>query len=247
MKLISINIEGERHLERVLAFIIAESPDVLCLQELYDIHIEHFVSLGYSYAFLPMTKRLLEGREVVWGIGLFSRYLIANVLTEYYTRSERGLVFFDRSNFETTIKHGIISASTLVDGTPYTVATTHFPWTPDGDAPCESQKQSMAPFLEYIKTLEPHVICGDFNIPRNLNPLYNELKEHYTDAIPVAYASSLDRSLHHAGKDPLKQKLFTSFMVDYIFTQSPYSAQDVRLEFGISDHAAVVAKVERAD
>ena len=88
-------------------------------------------------------------------------------------------------------------------------------------------------------------MCGDFNIPRHYNPLYDELTKYYVDNIPLSYISSLDPTLHYAGSHPDKKMLFDSYMVDYIFTQTPYTATDVRLEFSISDHAGVVAHISK--
>lgn len=141
------------------------------------------------------------------------------------------------------IKHGVLYADILCNDGLFKIATTHFTWTPQGEAPSEEQVLSMKAFLEKMQNMEPHIICGDFNIPRTENVLYGELTKHYTDAVPATYASSLDPSLHTLGNTPEKRHLFESFMVDYVFTQPPYTASDVRLEFGLSDHAAVVATI----
>ena len=81
------------------------------------------------------------------------------------------------------------------------------------------------------------------NIPRHHNFLYEKFLEQYKDNIPAEYKSSLDKSMHLFGNDSEKNVLFTDYMVDYIFSQAPYRVQNVRLEFGISDHAAVIADV----
>lgn len=36
MKLISLNIEGHKHIDRQLPFFEIEAPDVLCLQEVFE-------------------------------------------------------------------------------------------------------------------------------------------------------------------------------------------------------------------
>jgi len=45
------------------------------------------------------------------------------------------------------------------------------------------------------------------------------------------------------GEVASRAHLFTHFMVDYIFIQPPYRAENVEFIFGVSDHAAVVAEV----
>jgi endonuclease/exonuclease/phosphatase family metal-dependent hydrolase len=65
----------------------------------------------------------------------------------------------------------------------------------------------------------------------------------YQDEIPKHYQSSLDRNLHRLGKVKLDQPIFDKFMVDYIFAKPEYEVTGERLEFGVSDHAAVVAHI----
>jgi endonuclease/exonuclease/phosphatase family metal-dependent hydrolase len=130
-----------------------------------------------------------------------------------------------------------------VEDVQYSIGTTHFTWTPDGDKPGFGQRADMKVFMEIVKKLPSHIMCGDFNIPRHHNALYENLTEIYTDTIPEKYKSSLDKTLHRIGHLPEKQTLFNDYMVDYVFTQPPYKASDVHLEFKLSDHAAVVATI----
>jgi len=81
------------------------------------------------------------------------------------------------------------------------------------------------------------------NTPRGINPSYPDLVAHYTDHIPPAYTSSLDRALHRLGTNPEKTQLFDSFMVDYLLSTPEFITNDVRLQFGLSDHAGIVAEV----
>ena len=124
----------------------------------------------------------------------------------------------------------------------YKIATTHLPDTEDG-LETEFQIRSINNLLQCLDQENPHLICGDFNIPRGYNSLYNNICNNYQDNIPTNYKSSLDRTLHHMGNKIIDQPIFDEYMVDYIFTKIPYETKDVRLEFGISDHAGVVASV----
>ena len=81
-------------------------------------------------------------------------------------------------------------------------------------------------------------------MPRGHNKLYEVITQKYTDTIPRHYRSSLDRNLHRLGKKTdLNQPIFDAYMVDYIFTQPPFEASDIHLEFGVSDHAAVIGNI----
>ncbi|MEA2056412.1 MAG: hypothetical protein U9O78_01685, partial [Patescibacteria group bacterium] len=42
MKLISVNIEGDKHLDKVLPFLKKEQANVICLQEIYEHQQKNF-------------------------------------------------------------------------------------------------------------------------------------------------------------------------------------------------------------
>lgn len=245
MKLISINIEGSQHLDLILPFIIKESPDVLCLQEVFKMDLHRFEELGYICHFHPLTIFATDGTRREHGIALCSKTEITNIDSLYYLDFETQLLVHNQENIPETVHYGLIRGDVMHNGISYSCATTHFTWTENGVAPSERQIQSLDRLSDYTTTAEPHLLCGDFNIPRHASPLYDRLAEHYTDNIPTEYTSSLDRTFHYLGQNSEKDLLFTSFMVDYMFTQAPYKASDVRLEFGLSDHAAVIATISK--
>ncbi len=246
MKLTSINIEENKHLERVLPFILKELPDVLCLQEVYEENLIDFKKMGYDGEFAPMACIETNEKYQLVGTAILSRHTLKNFELFYYRGSRETVCHFDRNNVYQTQQKAVLCADIHIDGETFTIATTHFTWTPDGNVPDPEQIADMEKFLAYTTALRPHVVCGDFNIPRHHNPLYEKLTKHYTDTIPEQYTTSLDPSLHRLGHIPDKKEIFKSFMVDYIFTQPPYTASDVRLEFGVSDHAGVVATITKA-
>jgi len=246
MKLISINIEEDKHLARVLPFILKELPDVLCLQEVYEENLPDFQKMGYDGEFAPMAYIQEQEKSKVVGTALLTYHTLKNFELFYYRGSRETVCHFDRSNVFETQQKAVLCADILIGDETFTIATTHFTWTPDGNTANSAQIVDMEKFLAYIATMKPHVICGDFNIPRHHNPLYKKLTQHYMDTIPQQYTSSLDSSLHRLGHMPDKKEIFESFMVDYIFTQPPYEATDVRLEFGVSDHAGIVGTIMKA-
>ncbi|MCF7816005.1 MAG: hypothetical protein K9M10_03905 [Candidatus Pacebacteria bacterium] len=243
MKLITINIEGDLHFDSVIPFIKAELPDILCIQEIFKIDLCQLEELGYSCTFLPMTMKLTRGKYYEWGTALCSQAKPTKTRTFYYPTPCNEIPVFNHHDIENSVLHGVIESCIPIGGDNFRIATTHFTWTPDGAVPSTKQKTDIVTLLAYLAQLEPHVLCGDFNIPRSCSPLYAELTKHYTDTIPESYVSSLDAKVHRHGKTLGKERIFNSFMVDYIFTQPPYKATDVRLGFGLSDHAAVVATI----
>lgn len=240
MKLISLNLEGKRHLDTALPFLETAAADVLCLLEAPEDLQPWLTEHGYFVTFVPMVFRKQDGREFYDGIILASK-LAHQAEVFYYYQPAADIVSYDQQDKRGTIAHPVIFA-TIGD---YNLATTHFTWNPVGEIADQNQTTDLKKLLNYLQTKPPHLLCGDFNIPRHYNILYEELTKYYTDTIPPNYNSSLDANHHRAGKDPALEKLFTHFMVDYLFTQPPYTASAVQLEFGISDHAAVIATITR--
>ena len=160
----------------------------------------------------------------------------------YYQKPHGGLL-----TKQSALDHIEIGARPVIFATTedWNIAVTHFTWNPKGEEYYEPQAHNLKTLLSFLEDKPPHILCGDMNIPRGINPLHPQLVENYQDVIPSIYTSSLDSSLHRCGKDPEKNMLFTDFMVDYLLLQQSYTATDVKLHFGVSDHAAVVATLER--
>jgi len=238
MKLISLNLEGKHHLDTVLPFLETESADVVCLTEAAQDMQPWLEARGYFVTFAVMVHRNHDGLQFESGVMLASKSAHTAEIF-YYRQPATGIMQFEKDNKRGTISQAAIFA-TIGD---FNLATTHFTWNPVGETADENQTTDLAALLAYLRTKPPHILCGDFNIPRHYNVLYKELITQYTDTVPTSYSSSLDAVHHRAGKSPDLQKLFTHFMVDYLFTQAPYQVSNVRLQFDISDHAAVLADV----
>lgn len=248
MKLISLNIEWNKHLDRILPFIRSERPAVLCLQEVDFSTLSLFEAEGYASTFLPYTRDRFAESSGEFGIALLTNTSsVAVTHTEmYYYEHEHGpLLRYDKNNPEGTIKRGVIACTLTYNGESYLILTTHFPDAPNGSIPTNAQKEALAKLIAYTNTLPPHIICGDFNLPRNENPLYEELRVLYTNAVPDEYASSLDQTYHRLKDKADARILFTHYMVDHLLLQKPYTAENVRLHFGVSDHGAIVATIKK--
>lgn len=248
MKLISVNIEWNKHLNTVLPFIKSEKPDVLCLQEVDFSNIQDFENLGYNATFLSYTRDRFAESSGEFGIAFLTHKEVVHVTdtrTHYYHNEDGPVIRYDTQNPEGTIKRGIIMHTLHYESASYTILTTHFPDGPNGSIPTDTQRNALKKLSDYTHLLPPHIICGDFNIPRHENPLYDELIKGYTNTVPDTYASSLDRTFHRAKDKPDAQILFTHYMVDHLLMQAPYTANNVRLQFGVSDHAAIVATIEK--
>lgn len=233
MKLLSLNIEGEKHYERVRPFIANEDPDVICLYEAPQVMTSYLNKLGYTTYSVPAGLLLTEaGTTAVFVIFASKRPYTA---CHFYYQEEHpyGPMYDSQTRPLIFASYQDIS-----------IATTHFTVSYDFKPCTEYQLENLKKIFTFLEGRPPHILCGDLNIARNLSPIYNDLLAHYTDTIPPHYTSSLDKDFHLKGTNPELNHLFTSYMVDHLLVQPPFQAHDVRLEFGVSDHAGVVAEIE---
>ncbi len=237
LKLVSINIEGRRHLDTVLPFLTSESADMVCLQEAYEPDFAMIANvLGMRGMFAPMTLLRVDkktGPHIPWGVGILTGLPCSETQEHYYYGMRKPVpVFVD--NIKTLYKV-FIAIVVQKDGASYTVGTTHFTWTPDGQADV-NQRRDLPALLAVVKKFPEIVFCGDFNAPRG-REIFTKIAGLYKDNIPQTYDTSIDGKLHRDG--PLH------VMVDGLFTTPHYTAKNVRLVSGVSDHCAIVADIDK--
>lgn len=239
LRVISVNIEFDRHLDRVLPFLKKEKWDVLLLNELLATDVPTFeAELEEDCFFVPQLKHAHANGRIPLGQGVFSR-LPTIYKDEQYAGPLGEIVDFDESTPETqlaTAKNFLITAEINNSGVFYKIGFTHFPWTPNGEAN-NIQRVCAKALLEAVGREGEMALFGDFNAPRG-KEIFSLFTEKLKDNIPLVYETSLDENLHRKGK--------LTLMVDGCFTTPEYIASDVELRFGISDHAAVLATITKA-
>jgi endonuclease/exonuclease/phosphatase family metal-dependent hydrolase len=241
IKLISVNLERDNHYNTVLPFLDKEKADVICLQEAPESFSEHLKQRGYFTFFAPMAVFPLVDSLGAVGI-LVATKLPQFSHSQYFHRSDELITEYDYDNVEQTLSLAYIMTSLKTPSGNFAIATTHMIDTRDGkENPL--QTKAVKSMLEKLRSEPEHLICGDFNMPRGFNNLYKVVTEEYRDEIPEEYQSSLDKNLHRLGNTGVADHIFKDYMVDYIFTKPPYLVKDIHLEFGVSDHAAIVANI----
>lgn len=244
LKLISVNIEGHRHLDRLLPFLSAEKPDIVCLQEVFEVDVPQFEStLGMKSSFAPManvTETSIHQSHALgtWGIAQLTALPVKHHQAEYYVGSPDRLPIFFENEEPNSMNRILLSSTVTKDNQNFTVATTHFTWSPRGQYTSEQARDAQN-LLKILDHYPEFVLCGDLNSPRagEQENLFNTLANRYTDNIPAEVTTSIDGELHKAGH--------LTMMVDSLFTSDAYRAQDVRVVGGISDHKGVVGIIER--
>jgi endonuclease/exonuclease/phosphatase family metal-dependent hydrolase len=248
VKIITLNVELNRHHERVLALVAREAPAVLCFQEATESLLLQLAD-RYEAVFLPYVLRTIAGETIPEGLAVLvdrSRGEIRETREYRHVFAPGEVRHYDEDLPFLNVNYGTLLAQLGVDGEVYTIGSTHGAWTPQGREPDAGQTAAISRFVSELAGEAPHVMVGDFNVPRRLSPLYSLLTSLYTDAIPESVTSTLDPTYHRLGSLPEKAELFRDFVVDYVFTQPPYTATNVRTIAGVSDHMAVVADIHRS-
>lgn len=235
-RLVSLNVERSNHLDRFIPFLAAQSPDVVCLQELVERDIPRIqAETGLAYGhFAPMALHPLDRQ--IYGVGILARHPFEATDSGVYAGGGTGMQLFDRSTEESkyaTCRFLMVRAKLGGPGRGITVATTHFPWTPDG-TPRPFQTEAVERLIGLLKG--PLVLTGDFNAPRG-GPVFASLAKVWKDCIPSDVETSIDPELHRAG--PLQ------LMVDGLFATAEYRAENVTMHAGLSDHQGITATISK--
>ena len=244
MKLVSLNIELNKHYDTVLNFLKKEKPDVICLQELLEEDLNRFkeelgmggIFKAFSYFENHSHYENVEGKKQ--GVAIFSNNIIDSGSIFYVGREENLLKSYKEYLLdEKTMENRVLLWADIKneEGLIYKFINTHLPVTKEGES-SRYQLEVVDLLLEKLRTLGQFVLCGDTNAPRG-NESFSRLAKKYKDNIPSEYKTSIDQNLHRVKG--------IQFMVDGLFTTPNYKASNVSLIDGISDHMAIVAKITK--
>jgi endonuclease/exonuclease/phosphatase family metal-dependent hydrolase len=243
MKLVSVNIEGDNHLDRVSAFLKNEQPDVVCLQEHFRVDSARFEQeLGMNSCFTPISiidqnlnARLTPKGE--WGIAIFAKN-VAEIDRYYYTNPTIAAPQFDGSL--AGINYAVMSARCVVAGHEFNIATTHFTWSANGKT-APQQVKDMNALIQHLRKTKPDVICGDFNAPIG-GQIRNMLAAVYKDNIPPDTKTTIDNNLH---RDSSLVPGGIQLAVDGVFSAADVQVSNLRIVGGVSDHMALVGEIKK--
>lgn len=260
-KIISLNIEKDRHLERILSFLEQEKPDILCLQEVFRPGFELIKNtFGYAGVFdAQVTLNEKDGIKHEQGIAILSKHPILSHQSIPYTNhtnqetvdlryhSENDV---DKNKTNRQYTRRVLFATIKIGYATYNIATTHFTWgyyghldTDTGnfiwqidEASTKEQEEDARRLLDIFASMGEFVFCADTNCPRG-EKVFAMFAKNLKDNVPEVYRTSIDGRLHRAGPLPL--------MVDCLFTTPGYNATNVILKDGVSDHMAVVGEINK--
>lgn len=234
--ILTVNIEGDNHLEKVQKLISDVQPDILCLQEVYKEDLPLFENqLQVRAFFIPQSRvesensyRLTPKGE--WGIAILCKKQLLSVRYHSYFGDLSHVPLYDNDDPNVGIRALLIGE--VKDGDSYFFfATTHFTWTNNG-AVSDMQHEHMDLMLEILKPYTPLVLAGDFNAPRGKS-VFARLSANYTDNIPKEVTTTIDQTLHRVPG--------IQFVVDGMFTTPEIEVHETQVIGGVSDHQAILS------
>lgn len=232
---VSLNTAGDSHLETVGDFLTRRRLDVVLLQEVFEDTFEHLRdTLQAEGVFAPLMR---DGRRN-WGLAILSRYPIAQSEVLIYAGDDDFIPQFALSpGMDSSVRRGLLVAELDREGERFRFVTTKFTWTPESKITL-GQRVDFGRMIELLDRFDHLVLAGDFNTPRG-GYLFDELALRYKDNIPLNVTTTLDPILHQSNG--------VEVVVDGLFTTQHYLARDVEIVCGLSDHCAVVGRIQKDD
>ncbi|WP_129776559.1 endonuclease/exonuclease/phosphatase family protein [Peristeroidobacter soli] len=238
LKLLTLNIEHDRHLDRVAQTIATHLPDIVCLHEVFEKDCATLAAVGdyqVKYAISTLMPERSGGGSSPrsWGVAVLTRVPVHAQTVAYYADDPRIRIFAQPND----PRRLLVMTEIDHEGRSYKIGSTHFTWSMDGETTDEQRadfarlKQALLPYPDYV-------LCGDFNAPRG-----REMFALFTDELglidhlPADVTTTIDAQFHYAGA--------LEYAVDTIFATPEYRLTDVQVLEGISDHKGILASVER--
>lgn len=236
IKIVSLNIELDRHFDLVLPFLQKQEADVLLLQEVLEKDLEKISQfLKMQPVFTPLCKLAWEefgGSTPALGIASFSQLKVMSTAISYYSGSREVLPVLPHGQAH-KMSRAFIKTVVEKNGEQFCLVNTHFTWTPDG-MPNARQRREFRRMLDLLLATPELILCGDFNASRG-REIFDQIAKVYKDNIPQNITTTIDQNLH--------RRKNLQLVVDGLFTTKGYEVRDVEIVDGVSDHCAIVAHV----
>lgn len=242
-RILSLNIEGDKHFDTVIPYLQEVKPDIICLQEVFAADVERFVAAtGYQATYAPLVSYNQPNRYDIsprgkWGVLTLTPVAPINSAKVYYHgQADRIPEFVDGQ--PNSANRAFVWVEVELPGHPsLQVVNTHFTWSPNGEANDE-QRLDLAEMLSQLENYDEFILCGDFNAPRG-KEIFAQLASRYTDNLPPEVTTTIDGQFHYAGQ--------LEIVVDGFFTTPRYQVESLQVRAGLSDHQGLLAQVSKTE
>lgn len=224
IKFLQLNIETNKHLERIIPFLEKENFDVICFQEIYENDAKMLAEKFNLH--LCMGKELLCKGD---SKAIFSKHPFVKTM-EYHLWQGDHRYHLKNESFS------LLEAHISEEGREYTFLTTHLPVSYPGNIIADYQLEcykALKPILEKEQNL---LFTGDLNSPRGTF-IFDDLASFLVDNVPINLDSTLDPNLHRT-KGEFK------YVVDGVFSKGDHQVSGISIHEGLSDHKAISGILE---
>ena len=236
LKIICLNIEMDRHFERILPFLKKQQPDIILLQEVLGKDVELLEKTTNMHGIYTIQNIICsEKTEDYLGLLTLTHLPIIKNDHIFYRGDGAQQIRMKKGEAEKTAR-GLTMVEVVKDHQTYCVLNTHFTWTPNGQ-PNKEQYQDLECLLAHLTQIPAFVLCGDFNAPRG-TPIFDTLAANYKDNIPADITTTIDKHYHRCGD--------LGIVVDGVFTTPGYEITDIQVVDHLSDHCALLITVEQS-
>jgi endonuclease/exonuclease/phosphatase family metal-dependent hydrolase len=227
MKIISVNIEWDKHHDKVLPFIKKEKPDVLCLQEVFYDDISKYEEVTGKKSFFKPACYFPTYESGGKESKLFGSAIFADDFTlkdfMYIVGDENNIPHFSKAKIPEIERNNtnvvLLWADVKFKEEIFRIATTHFTWTPNGKF-TKYQREDIEKLVLVLKNkLKEFVLVGDLNAPRKSGS-FEMLSKEFKDNIPENYDSSLDPEIHRLKGSPDILKMVDGFLLHLLTKQA---------------------------
>ncbi len=234
LNIVSVNIEKDRHFDRLMPFLKKQQPDVILLQEVLSKDIAYFEKSLEMKSHYAGLNHYDDGSQ--HGILTLSTYPLFKTYALYYRGDGDNLPLLKHAEPE-KMARAILITEIIKDNQLYCLINTHFTWSPNGK-PSVLQNEDINILMRLLSEIPEFVFCGDFNAPRG-TPIFDTIASKYKDNVPAHIETTIDKNLHKAGDLKL--------VVDGIFSTPAYQINSVEIVDSLSDHCAILAKITKLD
>ncbi len=224
IKFLQLNIETDKHIDRILPFLEKENFDVICFQEIYENDAKMLAE--------KFNLHLCLGKEVLRkgdSKAIFSKYPFTKTGEHHLWHSD------DRYHLKNE-SFSLLEACILYEGKEYTFFTTHLPVSYPGDIIVEYQLECYKILKPILENKENFLFTGDLNAPRGTF-IFDDLASFLVDHIPLDLESTLDPILHRI------QNKF-KYVVDGVLSKGDHKVSEIYVHEGLSDHKAISGYLE---
>lgn len=225
LKFLQLNIETNKHFDKIIPFLEKENFDVLLLEEVFE----------------NDAKMLAErfGMHLCLGKYLFRKGDRKVILSKYpFSKTEDIFIWGKDSRYHfPTEDFSLLKAQIIYDGKQYNLCNTHLPVSYPGNIIVDYQKDCYHILKEILIEEKNVLFTGDLNAPRGTY-IFDDIATYMTDNIPKEIDSTIDPGLHR------NRDLNIRYVVDAVFSAGNHVVRDVLVHEGLSDHKGISGFLE---